>query len=53
VTARKPAAPAEFETLKPEIVAALEAERKRTAMARFREQLRQKADGRIEILQPI
>ena len=53
VTARKPAAPAEFETLKPEIVAALGARKKQGALARFREQLRQKADGRIEILQPI
>lgn len=49
VTARKPASPAEFGQVKPEIVAALGAKKKTAAIARFRQELRAEAAGKIEI----
>ncbi len=49
VTARKPATPADFEQLKPEILAALETKKKSAAISRFREELRAEAAGKIEI----
>lgn len=51
VTDRKPASPADFEQMKPEILAALEAKKKSIAIARFREELRAVAAGKIEIFE--
>lgn len=51
VTARKLPAEAEFESLKPEIFAALTAVKKNAAIATLRNQLRQEAVGKIEIFQ--
>jgi len=51
VTARKPAAPAEFESLKPEILAGLVTKRKAAAIARFRQQLRQSAVGHLRVFE--
>jgi len=49
VTARKPAEPRSFEQAKPEIVAALEAVKRRQASAEFRKSLRQSETATIEI----
>ncbi|OYV05747.1 MAG: hypothetical protein CFE26_09965 [Verrucomicrobiales bacterium VVV1] len=46
---RKPVAPADFEQMKAEIIAALGAKKKSVAIARFREELRTGAAGKIEI----
>jgi parvulin-like peptidyl-prolyl isomerase len=49
VTDRKPATPADFDKVKPEIIAALEAKKKAVSIDRFREELRAEAAGKIEI----
>jgi len=49
VTARKPASAAEFDPLKPEIIAALEATKKTAAMTNLRVWLRAQAAGKIEV----
>ena len=51
VTARKPAAPRDFEQAKPEILAALEAIKRRQAIADFRKSLRRAEAAKIEIFQ--
>lgn len=51
VTARKPAEPSAFEQTKPEILAALEAIKRRQAIADFRKSLRQAEAAEIEIFQ--
>ncbi len=50
VTARKPAEPRTFEQAKPEIIAALEATKRRAAVDDLRQNLRKMAAGKIEIL---
>lgn len=50
VTARKPAEPRTFEQAKPEIIAALEAVKRRQASGDFRNSLRKAATAEIEIL---
>ncbi len=49
VTAHKPAAPRSFDQAKPEIVAALEAKKRRTAIAELRQSLRNRGAASIEI----
>ncbi len=49
VTARKPAAPRSFDQAKPEIIAALEAKKRRAAIADLRRSLRQREAVAIEI----
>ena len=49
VTARKPAEPRTFEQAKPEIIAALEAIKRRQAVADFRKSLRKSEAARIEL----
>ena len=49
VTARKPTSPAEFDSLKQEIVAALSAKKRIAAVAQFRAQLRSQAADKIEV----
>ncbi len=49
VTARKPAEPRAFEQAKPEIIAALEAIKRRQAVADFRKSLRKLETARIEL----
>lgn len=49
VTARKPAEPRTFEQAKPEILAALEAVKRRQATTDFRQSLRKQKDVKIEI----
>ena len=51
VTARQPAAAADFGKLKDEIIAALEAKKRSAAIARFREELRAASAGQIEIFE--
>ncbi len=51
VTARKPAEPRDFEQAKPEILAALEAIKRRHATEDFRKSLRQSEAAKIEIFQ--
>lgn len=51
VTGRKPAEPRTFEQAKPEILAALEAIKRRQATADFRKSLRQAEAAKIEIFQ--
>lgn len=46
---RKSATPVDFEQMRPEIIASLEAKKKSLAIARFREELRTEAAGKIEI----
>lgn len=53
LTARKTAEPADYEQAKPEILAALEALKRRRATADFRKSLRDAATTHIEIIQPI
>lgn len=49
VTARKPAEPTRFELVKPEIIAALEAKKRRSAIADLRKSLRARESASIEI----
>jgi parvulin-like peptidyl-prolyl isomerase len=49
VTDRKSATPADFDQMKPEIIAALESKKRAAAIERFREELRAEAAGKIEI----
>ncbi len=49
ITARKPAEPRSFEQAKPEIIAALQAVKRRHAIAEFRRSLRQSNDVKIEV----
>ena len=49
ITGRKPAESRSFEQAKPEIIAALQAVKRRQATAEFRRSLRQRADVKIEI----
>jgi foldase protein PrsA len=51
ITGRKPAEPRTFEQAKPEILAALEAIKRREATEAFRKSLRQAEDAKIEIFQ--
>ena len=53
VTARKAAGPRTFEQAKPEILAALEAVKRRQATADFRQTLRKSAASKIEISQDV
>lgn len=53
VTARKAAEPRTFEQVKPEILAALEAVKRRQATADFRQALRKEAASKIEISQDV
>ncbi|MEY3897968.1 MAG: hypothetical protein RLZZ214_3489, partial [Verrucomicrobiota bacterium] len=53
VTARKPAEPRSFEQAKPEIVAALEAVKRRQATENFRKSLRQEHASDIEIFNDV
>lgn len=52
VTARKAAEPAKFDSAKPEIVAALEAAKRRSAVAAYRRKLREAAAAEVRILDP-
>ena len=53
VTARKPAEPRTFDQAKPEILAALEAIKRRQAVADFRKSLRKSEAARIEVFPPV
>ncbi len=52
VTARKPAEPRTFEQAKPEIIAALETIKRRTAVAAFEASLLKEASGHVSVFEP-
>ncbi len=52
ITAPKPAEPRAFEQAKPEILAALEAQKRRQAVKNFRKSLRASHPGQIEVFEP-